>query len=81
MTTIHTPGGPHKHPDEEARYQEAEPAMVAETSEGAQEMGPRSSTKSEELTKEFGAALRLPEGIELDPGDINIETSEDQTMI
>jgi NADH-quinone oxidoreductase subunit D len=42
---------------------------VHETSEGAQEMGARDAT------------LRLPEGVQLDPNDTNIEISDDETMI
>jgi NADH-quinone oxidoreductase subunit D len=51
-----------------------------ETSEGAQELSPRPSTAPGELAREVGATLRLPEGI-LDSGQIDIERSEDETMI
>jgi NADH-quinone oxidoreductase subunit D len=63
------------------REEEALAALVAETSEGAQEMAPRSATESLELLLEQGAVLRLPEGVALDPGDINIEVNPDETMI
>jgi NADH-quinone oxidoreductase subunit D len=56
-------------------------SSVAETSEGAQEMVPRSQTPPDELRRELGAVLRLPEGTVLDPNDIDIEAREDETMI
>jgi NADH-quinone oxidoreductase subunit D len=60
---------------EEQRY------FVAETSEGAQELLPRGTTGAGELRQEVGAVLRLPEGGYVDPGDIDIERRDDQTMI
>lgn len=55
---------------------------MAETSEGTQEMGPRSGTDAAELLREEGSVLRLPEGAALDPGDYNLESvDEDDTMI
>ncbi|MGO9456077.1 MAG: NADH-quinone oxidoreductase subunit D [Acidimicrobiales bacterium] len=56
-------------------------ARVAETSEGAQELAPRTTTTSSELRREVGAVLRLPEGGVLDPSDIDIEQRDDETMI
>ncbi len=56
-------------------------ARVAETSEGAQELAPRTTTSSGELRREVGAVLRLPEGGVLDPSDIDIERRDDETMI
>ena len=56
-------------------------AFVAETSEGAQELAPRGTTTAGELRQEVGAVLRLPEGGYIDPGDIDIERRDDQTMI
>jgi NADH-quinone oxidoreductase subunit D len=56
-------------------------ARVAETSEGAQELAPRTTTSSSELRREVGAVLRLPEGGVLDPSDIDIERRDDETMI
>ncbi len=57
-------------------------APVAETSEGAQELGTRSATPSEELAREVGAAvLRIPEGGVVDAGDIDVERPSDETMI
>ncbi|MGH9091276.1 MAG: NADH-quinone oxidoreductase subunit D [Acidimicrobiales bacterium] len=56
-------------------------ARVAETSEGAQELAPRGETGAGELRREVGAVLRLPEGGVLDPGDIDVERRDDETMI
>jgi NADH-quinone oxidoreductase subunit D len=56
-------------------------ARVTETSEGAQELAPRDTTPPDELRREVGAVLRLPEGGVLDPGDIDIERRDDETMI
>jgi NADH-quinone oxidoreductase subunit D len=55
--------------------------LAAETSEGAQEMAPRSQTAPELLAVEEGAVLRLAEGVAVDPGDISIDVAEDETMI
>jgi NADH-quinone oxidoreductase subunit D len=50
-----------------------------ETSEGAQEMGPRSSADASELLRELGATLRMSEA---EAADLVSEgPSEDQTMI
>ena len=54
---------------------------AAETSEGSQELGDRRATDPLNLLRERGAVLRMPEGVALDPGDLDIETSEDETMI
>ena len=58
------------------------------TSEGAQEMLPRTRTASDEATREYGAVpeqqgsvLRLPEGTILDPDDFSMETIGEETMI
>ncbi len=55
--------------------------LVAETSEGVQELFRRSETDSSELRREVGAVLRLPEGVAVDPSDIDVERSDDETMI
>jgi NADH-quinone oxidoreductase subunit D len=55
--------------------------LVAETSEGPQELGRRSATDPSQLRREVGAVLRLPEGVAVDPADIDIEQSDDETMI
>ncbi len=58
------------------------PAGVqAETSEGPQELARRSDTDPDELRREVGAVLRLPEGVAIDPSDIDIEQTDDETMI
>jgi NADH-quinone oxidoreductase subunit D len=62
------------------RHQEEE-LLVAETSEGVQEMAEREETPSRELLLETGAVLRLPEGTTLDARDIDVEVAEDETMI
>jgi NADH-quinone oxidoreductase subunit D len=52
---------------------------VAQTSEGTQEMAPRSSANAEELLRELGATLRMSE---TDAAELISEgPSEDQTMI
>jgi NADH-quinone oxidoreductase subunit D len=56
-------------------------ARVAETSEGAQELLDRPATGPDELRREVGAVLRLPEGSVLNPGDIDVEQRDDETMI
>jgi NADH-quinone oxidoreductase subunit D len=55
--------------------------LRAETSEGVQELSGRSDTDPGELRREVGAVLRLPEGVAVDPSDIDIERSDDETMI
>jgi NADH-quinone oxidoreductase subunit D len=57
------------------------PGLVAETSEGDQELAVRHGTAADELRREVGAVLRLPEGVAVDPSDIDIELSDDETMI
>ncbi len=54
--------------------------LTAETSEGAQELKPRSLTPTDELGREVGAVLRLP-GLTLDPGAVDAERLDDETMI
>src|SRR5881394_2171176 len=54
---------------------------VDETSEGKQELQPRASVDPRELAFELGGVLRLPEGVDLDFADTNVEVSEDETMI
>ena len=55
--------------------------VLAETSEGSQELTRRAETDPDELRREVGAVLRLPEGVAIDPSDIDIEQSDDETMI
>jgi NADH-quinone oxidoreductase subunit D len=64
-----------------AHHQAEEATLLAETSEGAQELTERSHTDAQELRREVGAVLRLPEGGYVDPGDIDIERRDDETMI
>jgi len=63
------------------RHEVEERQLVAETSEGAQELAPRRTTSPGGLRQEVGAVLRLPEGGYVDPSDIDIEERDDQTMI
>jgi NADH-quinone oxidoreductase subunit D len=55
--------------------------FVAETFEGAQELGARRDTPPEELGREVGSVLRLPESHGIDVSDIDIERPDDETMI
>jgi NADH-quinone oxidoreductase subunit D len=55
--------------------------LTMETGEGGQEMTPAALTDPRELAFEQGGVLRLPEGVELDPGDYNVEAADDETMI
>ncbi|HET6793224.1 MAG TPA: hypothetical protein VFH45_02205, partial [Acidimicrobiales bacterium] len=55
--------------------------LLHETSEGPQELQPRTATESAELLREEGAVLRLPEGPVLDSADLDVEYAEDETMI
>ncbi len=58
-----------------------EAELEQETAEGAQELRSRAETDPLELLRESGAALRLPEGTVIDPGDISVEVAEGDTMI
>jgi NADH-quinone oxidoreductase subunit D len=51
------------------------------TDEGAQELAPRSRTSPQELRLESGTVVRLPEGVQLDTADIDIEVPEEESMI
>jgi NADH-quinone oxidoreductase subunit D len=55
--------------------------LAAETSEGSQELKSRDETQAAELRRELGGVLRLSEGVALDPGDVDFEYREDETMI
>jgi NADH-quinone oxidoreductase subunit D len=82
---VHGHGHDHLTPDQEREKEEhlaAEEAMFyAETSEGAQELLPRTGVGATELRREVGAVLRLPEGNYINPDDIDIERRDDETMI
>ena len=54
--------------------------LVAETSEGPQELSFRRDTASDELGRELGAVLRL-DGRPLDPNSIDFESRDDELMI
>ncbi|MHB1209052.1 MAG: NADH-quinone oxidoreductase subunit D [Acidimicrobiales bacterium] len=54
--------------------------LVAETSEGAQELRRRPDTTSDELGRELGAVLRV-NGLNIDPNSIDHERRDDETMI
>jgi NADH-quinone oxidoreductase subunit D len=55
--------------------------LETSTDEGSQEMMPRERSSPRELTLESGSVLRLPEGVQLSPADIDVEAPEDETMI
>jgi NADH-quinone oxidoreductase subunit D len=55
--------------------------LETKTDEGVQEMAPRSRTSQQELRLESGSVLRLPEGVELNTMDMDVETPEDESMI
>jgi NADH-quinone oxidoreductase subunit D len=55
--------------------------LETKTDEGVQEMAPRSRTSQRELRLESGSVLRLPEGVELNRMDVDVETPEDESMI
>jgi len=77
-----TPG---QTPADDTQPDETQPVETwtgaAETSEGSQELALRGETEPMALLLERGAVLRLPEGVAMDPGDVDYETSEDETMI
>ena len=54
--------------------------LVAETSEGAQELTFRRDTAPDQLGREVGAVLRI-DGRQLDPSQIDIESRDDELMI
>ncbi len=60
---------------------DASSPFVQETAEGSQELAPRHATAPEELEREVGSVLRLPEGHGFDVSDIDIEHPDDETMI
>jgi NADH-quinone oxidoreductase subunit D len=62
------------------RSVERDSLLVAETSEGAQELHRRATTNDPQLGRELGAVLRV-DGRALDPANIDIERHDDETMI
>ncbi len=59
---------------------ERDELLVAETSEGDQELKQRSATAPDELRREVGAVLNV-HGRTLDPSNIDVERRDDETMI
>jgi len=55
--------------------------LKAKTSEGAQELLARYEPSVSALRAAAGGVLRLPEGVDLDPGNMNYEAPDDETMI
>jgi NADH-quinone oxidoreductase subunit D len=55
--------------------------LHAGTAEGSQELNLREQTPPVELRREIGAVLRLPEGGLGEVGDLDIEVTDDETMI
>ncbi len=55
--------------------------VVAETAEGAQELLDRAHTPPEELGREVGSVLRLPESHAPGSDDVDIEHTGDDTMV
>jgi NADH-quinone oxidoreductase subunit D len=51
------------------------------TYEGAQELDARGRQSAGELEREMGAVLRLPEGVGVDPADLDVDVPTDETMI
>jgi NADH-quinone oxidoreductase subunit D len=54
--------------------------LIADTSEGAQELKHRNVTGRDELGRELGSVLRI-DGLTLDPNSIDFERNDDETMI
>jgi len=80
------PDTPHSPPISRDQYLKVGPdgepiGLSAETFEGHQELTRRSTTDPGELRREVGAVLRLPEGVVIDPANIDVEQSDDNTMI
>jgi len=55
--------------------------LEAKTDEGSQEMAPRATTSQGEMRLESGGVLHLPEGVQLDVMDFDVEAPEDESMI
>jgi len=55
--------------------------LVKETDEGGQELLPRAGTPPEELSREKGSVLRVPEAMPGDPAHVDVEAPDDETMI
>ena len=55
--------------------------LILETSEGSQELAPRQRTAPDELGRELGSVLRLPESHPVAAGQVDLERTGDDTMI
>ena len=55
--------------------------LVGETYEGSQELAARDQTAPEELRRELGSVLRLPEGAGPGSTDVDVERTSDDSMI
>jgi NADH-quinone oxidoreductase subunit D len=55
--------------------------LIKETDEGGQELLARSRTSPDELSREKGSVLRVPEAMPGDPAHVDIESPDDETMI
>ncbi len=74
----HVPGAPG------AQQRTEHDRLVHETSEGPQGLLPRGATGTDELRREHGAVLRVPEShgaIDLDSAHVDVERPDDETMI
>ena len=67
--------------EDEARSVERPAWSTKETSEGSQELRRRTDTPSDELGRESGAVLQMPDGRVLDPSQIDVDRPDDETMI
>jgi NADH-quinone oxidoreductase subunit D len=70
------------HENEEPRVDLTTPeGLIGETEEGAQQLLARTRTTPDELAREKGSVLRVPEAMPGDPGHVDIEAPDDETMI
>jgi NADH-quinone oxidoreductase subunit D len=76
-----TPGTTEGHDPETPDAGPVGSSFVQETYEGSQELASRQDTSPEELGREVGSVLRLPESHAGDASDIDIERPDDETMI
>jgi NADH-quinone oxidoreductase subunit D len=67
--------------DDDLTYVERPTWSTKETSEGAQELFTRDETPADELGRESGQVISLPDGTKLDPTQIDRERPDDETMI
>jgi len=55
--------------------------LIGETEEGGQEHRARTRTTTDELAREKGSVLRVPEAMPGDPAHVDVEVPDDETMI